>query len=186
MDETLTFADQVAFREWLAAHGATSKGVWLVFGKGDQAHTLKPDQALEQALCFGWIDGQIKRIDDATYVKWFAPRRKGSLWSERNRGLAAVLIEQRHMTEQGLAAIEEAKHAGTWEAPEAAPISDEQIALLAQALEGSEPALTNFSRMPPSVRRTYTALYLDAKKEETRVRRLATIIARLNENKRPM
>ncbi|MHB1296453.1 MAG: YdeI/OmpD-associated family protein [Anaerolineae bacterium] len=186
MEERLTFADREAFRAWLAAQGAEAKGVWLAFGKDGCVPTLTANEALEEALCFGWIDGQIKRIDDALYLKWFAPRRRGSHWSERNRLLAEALIVQGRMASPGLAAIDEAKRTGIWDTPESGPITDEQIALLDQALQGAEPAYTNFCRMPASVRRTYTGLYLDAKKEETRVRRLATIIARLNENKRPM
>ena len=90
------------------------------------------------------------------------------------------------MSEHGLAAIERAKKDGTWDSPKRAPISDEQIALLLKALKGREPALSNFRNMPPSVQRTYTAHYLDAKSEDTRKRRLESIVARLNENKRPM
>ncbi|MDD5703777.1 MAG: YdeI/OmpD-associated family protein [Dehalococcoidales bacterium] len=90
------------------------------------------------------------------------------------------------MTDHGLAAIERAKKSGTWEVPKEAPISDEQIEVLVNALKGVDLALTNFLKMPPSVKRTYTALYLDAKKDETRTKRLEKIIERLNANKRPM
>jgi uncharacterized protein YdeI (YjbR/CyaY-like superfamily) len=90
------------------------------------------------------------------------------------------------MTEYGTMAIEQAKRDGTWDLPNREPISDGQIEILTGALQGAEPALSNFTKMPLSVRRTYTAMYLDAKKEETRIRRLERIIERLNENKKPM
>lgn len=186
MDDTLQFASRKEFRDWLTDNHSAIKGVWLRFGKSGKLQTLSADEALEEALCFGWIDGQIKSVDESCYVKKFTPRRKGSNWSQRNRQIAAKLIEQGLMTEHGLAAIERAKKDGTWDTPERPPIGDEQIALLLKALEGREPALTNFMNMSPSVRRTYTAHYLDAKSEDTRKRRLESIVARLNENKKPM
>ncbi len=186
MDDQLVFNDRSAFRTWLVDHHADNKGVWLVFGKAGHLETVKPDEALEEAMCFGWIDGQIKSVDESRYLKRFTPRRKGSNWSERNRGIAGRLIADGRMAEPGLAAIERAKADGAWETPSAAPVSGDQIAALVEALTGFEPALTNFLRMPPSVQKTYSAHYLSAKAEATRARRLEQIVARLNENKRPM
>lgn len=186
MDEQLLFANRLEFREWLINNHNKSKGTWLVFGKTEKLRTIKPDEALEEALCFGWIDGQINSMDEEKYVKKFTPRRKGSKWSEKNRGIAAKLIEDGLMSENGFAVIEQAKKYGTWDLPKAEPIDDEQISILTEALRGSEPAFTNFQNMSRSVRRTYAAHYLNAKSDETRKRRLAQIIGRLNENKKPM
>jgi len=186
MDEQLLFTDREEFRKWLLENHNVGKGIWLVFGKSGKVKTLKADEALEEALCFGWIDGQVNNIDDAKYLKKFTPRRKGSKWSERNRGIASKLIENGKMTEYGLAAIERAKSEGIWDMPKREPISDGQIEILTDALQGAELALSNFVKMPLSIRRTYTAMYLDAKKEETRIRRLEKIIERLNDNKKPM
>jgi len=186
MDEQILFTDREEFRKWLLENHNVSQGIWLVFSKAGSLKTLKADEALEEALCFGWIDGQFNSIDDEKYLKKFTPRRKGSKWSEKNRSLVARLIENGRMTECGIMAIEQAKSNGTWDIPKEAPISESQIEILTEALKGAEPALSNFLKMPLSVRRTYTALYLDAKKEETRIRRLQRIIERLNENKKPM
>jgi uncharacterized protein YdeI (YjbR/CyaY-like superfamily) len=186
MNDRLTFENRETFRNWLLQNHHVSKGIWVVFGKGGKLNTVKPDEALEEALCFGWIDGQIKRIDDTHYIKKFTPRRKRSAWSERNKKLVKTLIENGKMTEFGMAAIERAKQQGTWDTPKRAPISEEQIDILIQALSGAEKALENFLHMSPSVQKTYTALYLDAKKEDTRKRRLERIIERLNDNKKPM
>ena len=186
MEEQVIFPDRAAFRKWLLKNHATNKGVWLVFSKVITLKTLKPDEALEEALCFGWIDGQIKSLDAEKYLKKFTPRRKDSRWSDYNRDLAARLIEQGIMTEFGLAAIERAKKSGNWNVPRQARASDEQIQILINALQGYDLALSNLQKMPLSVRRTYTTAYLDAKTEETRVRRLKRIVERLNENKRPM
>ncbi len=186
MDNQMLFPSRAEFRAWLAENHAVNTGIWIVFGKAGKLKTVRPGEALEEALCFGWIDGQIKSIDDSRYMKRFTPRRKGSKWSEKNRGLAANLIEQGKMTEHGLAAIAQAKKGGTWEVPKGAPMADDQADAFVQALAGCEPAFTNFQKMSPSVRRTYTAHYLSAKGEDTRKRRLEQIVARLNDNKKPM
>ena len=182
----LLFENRESFRKWLLQNHHISPGIWLVFGKAGKLKTLTADEALEEALCFGWIDGQLKSIDDQKYLKKFTPRRKGSVWSERNRQLVKRLIDNGTMTEAGQAVIDQAQKTGTWDRPRPAPISETQIEILTKALSGAEKALANFLKMPLSVKRTYTALYLDAKKEDTRKKRLEKIIERLNENKKPM
>lgn len=186
MDERLFFVDRNEFRIWLQENHSINKGIWVAFSKTSKLKLLKPEEALEEALCFGWIDGQIISIDEDQYQKKFTPRRKGSKWSEKNKGLTKKLIENDMMTEFGILAIEQAKKDGTWDVTKGEPITDEQVDILISALEGADIALANFLKMSPSVRRTYTALYLDAKKEDTRIKRLAKIIERLNENKKPM
>jgi len=186
MEEQELFPNREGFRKWLFENHGANKGVWLVFGKGGRLKTIKPDEALEEALCFGWIDGQIKNIDAEKYLKKFTPRTKDSRWSETNKTMVAQLISNGKMTEYGVAAIKQAKSKGIWDIPKEAPISDNQIEILTDALQSADLALANFLRMPVSVKRTYTALYLDVKKEETRIRRLEKIIERLNENKKPM
>lgn len=185
-NDQLLFENRQAFRKWLFENHHLSSGIWLFFGKAGKLKTLTADEALEEALCFGWIDGQLKSIDDQKYLKKFSPRRKGSVWSERNRKLARKLIENGSMTEAGQVVIDQAQKQGSWDSPRPDPISEKQIEILIQALSGAEKALMNFLKMPPSVKRTYTALYLDAKKEDTRKKRLEIIIERLNENKKPM
>lgn len=186
MDEPLLFEDREAFRAWLAQNHRVNPGIWLVLGKAGRLKTLTADEALEEALCFGWIDGLVKSIDDQKYIKKFTPRRKGSAWSERNRNLAKKLIENGTMTGAGQAAIEQAQKDGTWDTPKPNPISEAQVEILISALSGAEKASANFLKMSPSVQRTYTAFYLDAKTDETRKKRLEKIIERLNENKKPM
>lgn len=182
----LTFRDRSGFRRWLEANHSTNPGVWMVFGKDSSTVTLRADEALEEALCFGWIDGQIRSIDDSRYVKRFTPRRKGSKWSERNRKIVAELSSRGLMTEHGLAAIERAKTEGTWDAPGPEPVTEDKIAVLTEALQGVEPAFSNYDKMSPSVRRTYAAFYIDAKSEDARARRRERIIDRLNQNLKPM
>lgn len=186
MEEQILFSNRLEFRNWLMNNHNISKGIWLILSKSKELETIKADEALEEALCFGWIDGQLTSVDKIKYLKKFTPRRKGSKWSEKNRGLANKLIEKGQMTDSGFAAIELAKKDGIWDNPKVDPISDEQIATLAQALNGIESAFSNFQNMSRSVRGTYTAHYLSAKSDDTRKRRLEQIISRLNENKKPM
>jgi uncharacterized protein YdeI (YjbR/CyaY-like superfamily) len=187
MEEQLLFSDREEFRRWLLKNHHNHQGFYMIFGRGGKIKTLKPDEALEEALCFGWIDGLIKNIDDEKYQKKFTPRRKGSKWSERNKKIAATLIENGHMTEHGIKSIEEAKKGGTWATPPRNEISDSQVEILMKDINGAEPALSNFLKMPLSVRKLYTGFYLAAKKEETRGRRILKIIEQLNRNnKSPM
>lgn len=185
-DRIMTFAGREEFRQWLQEHCRSSSGVWLLFGKSGGPETLTAAQALEEALCFGWIDGQLERLDDRTYRKYFAPRRKNSRWSKKNRTLAENLERQGLMTGFGREKIKEAKKNGLWDAPESAEVTQEQIAGLTELLRGCEPALTNFQAMPPSVKKTYTRAYFDAKTDDGRERRLAWMVERLNKNLRPM
>jgi uncharacterized protein YdeI (YjbR/CyaY-like superfamily) len=186
LEEKLIFSDREEFREWLFQNHNSSKGIWLVIGKAGKLKTLKADEALEEALCFGWIDGQILSINEEKYVKKFTPRRKGSKWSEKNKNTVNELMKIGKVTEFGMKAIEEAKKSGGWNLAKREPILDSQIEILVKAINDAEPALSNFLKMPLSIRKTYTGFYLEANKEETRVNRLKRIIGRLNQNKGPM
>jgi uncharacterized protein YdeI (YjbR/CyaY-like superfamily) len=189
MEEQLLFPDKEAFRLWLGQNHNTHKGFWMVLGKGGDLKTISSAEALEEALCFGWIDSLIKRVDHTRYLKKFTPRRKDSVWSLFNKRLVEMLIADGRMTEFGLKAIEAGKKSGAWDNAQTRPtttVSSEQIAAFTSLLEGKEPAYSNFLKMSTSVKQTYTFNYLDAKTEETRQNRLNKTIQRLNENKKPM
>ena len=117
MGDIMEFANREDFRKWLQSHCRSNTGVWLLFGKAGGAKTLKASEALEEALCFGWIDGQIQRIDDKTYKKYFSLRRENSKWSEKNKALVKSLEEQGLMTDWGRKKIEEAKKNRQWDTP---------------------------------------------------------------------
>jgi uncharacterized protein YdeI (YjbR/CyaY-like superfamily) len=183
--EVLTFASRDDFRAFLSTH-AGNDGIWLLFGKTGGPVTLRPDEALEEALCFGWIDGLLKKIDDVTYKKYFALRKPGSLWSEKNRKLALELMGQGKMTSLGIRAMEDAKARGTWDSPKDTVPGDEEIEEFGRLLVSEPLAYDNFLKMPKSVRRTYAMHYQSARQEVTRNKRLGEIIDRLNHNKLPM
>ena len=187
MSDIMEFADRAAFREWLTQHCTSSAGVWLLFGKAGGPKTIKAGEALEEALCFGWIDGQMQSIDDKTYQKYFSMRREKSKWSEKNKALVQKLEERGLMTDLGREKIEEAKQNGQWDAPDPMKVvGEEQVAQLSALLEGREPAYTHFLAMPPSVKKTYARAYFDAKTDAGREKRLAWLVDRLDKNLRPM
>jgi uncharacterized protein YdeI (YjbR/CyaY-like superfamily) len=182
----LLFSTRSDFRAWLYENAETSGGIWLVLGKTKAVSTLTAKEALEEALCFGWIDGQMKSIDNTKYLKYFARRRATSRWSDKNKKIAEGLIEKKLMTKLGEKAIETAKQNGTWDAPKRDPITDEQVKAFAEKLVGISPAYENFNKMPPSVRSAYTGRYLSFKSEEARQRDFVRIVERLNQSLKPM
>jgi uncharacterized protein YdeI (YjbR/CyaY-like superfamily) len=186
MNGVLEFGDREAFRDWLDERSSDSEGVWLLFGKKGGPKTLSANDALEEALCFGWIDGQMQSLDSDTYKKYFARRTTKSSWSQKNKGLAQSLIEQGRMARQGMAAIETAKQTGAWDAPGSTRIDDDQVQDFRLVIQPYETAYTNLLAMPPSIQKTYTGFFLDAKTEKTRQTRLERIIDRLNRNLKPM
>ena len=186
MSDIMEFANREAFRAWLSQNCLTNDGIWLLFGKAGGPKTIKAVEALEEALCFGWIDGQMQSIDDKSYKKYFSMRRENSKWSEKNKALVKTLEERGVMTDFGRKKIEEAKENGQWNAPKPAAVTDEQILQLSALLEGYEPAFTNFQAMSLSVKKTYTRAYLDAKTDAGREKRIAWMVDRLGRNLKPM
>ncbi len=111
-----TFKTAAEWRQWLTAHHATSTGIWLrIFKKHAGKETVCHGAALDEALCFGWIDGQKARYDDESWLQKFTPRRPKSLWSKRNREHVARLVKDERMTPPGLAEVQAAKSDGRWD-----------------------------------------------------------------------
>jgi uncharacterized protein YdeI (YjbR/CyaY-like superfamily) len=177
----LTVADAAAWREWLGQRPEGATGVWLVLAKKGttQPTSLTYDQALEEALCHGWIDGQVRGGDDATYRQRFTPRRARSGWSRRNVGLVARLEQEGRMQPAGRAEVERARADGRWDAAYAGQATIEVPADLAAALEAVPEALAMFGVLTSQNR--YAILYrLDtAKRPDTRARRIQQFVAML-------
>jgi uncharacterized protein YdeI (YjbR/CyaY-like superfamily) len=182
----LLFPSRSDFRKWLGENAKMSDGVWLVFGKTKEVVTLTANEALEEALCFGWIDGQMKSIDNTKYLKYFAHRRAKSVWSDKNKKTVEMLQKKGLMTELGEKAVKTAKSMGIWDEQKRELITDEQIEAFAEKLVGIMPAYENFNKMSRSVRFSYTGRYLSFKSEEARQRDFKKIIDRLNNNLKPM
>jgi uncharacterized protein YdeI (YjbR/CyaY-like superfamily) len=186
MSERLVFENRTAFRQWLKKNHMQPDGLWLIFGKNKMVKTLSPEQALEEALCFGWIDGLIKSVDETQYVKYFSPRRNKSNWSDKNKRTAEKLIKSGQMISPGLKAIEKAKKNGSWNSQKRLIITHEDIEQLNLLVASNQQAAANFQKMSLSVKKQFTGFYLDAKKEDTRRQRLEKIIGLLEQNKKPM
>ena len=182
----LLFPKRIDFHAWLHKNAENSDGVWLVFGKTKDLVTLTANDALEEALCFGWIDGQMKSIDTIKYKKYFTKRRDKSPWSDKNKKLVEMLREKKLMTKLGEEAIETAIKNGTWNAKKPESITVEQVKKFAKQLKGISPAFDNFNRMSFSVQSTYVRRYLSFKTEEARQKDFEKIIDRLNNNLKPM
>ncbi len=178
----LIVRDAAAWREWLANHHANPTGVWLVLAKKgtEKPTSLTYDQALEEALCHGWIDGQAGRRDEATYRQRFTPRRRRSAWSKRNTGIAERLIAEDRMHPAGHAEVERAKADGRWEAAYAGPARMEVPADLAEALAAEPKAQAMFEGLNGQNR--YAILYriATAKRAETRARKIEQFVAMLS------
>lgn len=177
----LCVVDAAAWRTWLAAHHADSAGVWLVVAKKGTTEptALSYDQAVEEALCFGWIDGQAQRRDDATYSQRFTRRRRQSPWSQRNVGRVERLAAEGRMQPAGVAEVERAKADGRWEAAYAGSATIEVPADLAVAVRSDPTAQATFDALTRQNRFAILYRIAGAKKPETRARRIEQFVAML-------
>jgi uncharacterized protein YdeI (YjbR/CyaY-like superfamily) len=173
------------WRAWLARHHDREREIWLVFWK---KHSGKPSlpyvEAVEEAICFGWIDSLVRRLDDERYAQKFTPRQAKGCWTELNRRRFARLVEEGRMTAVGLAKGPQPntpyeRPRPPRRDPEAPVPGDFEAALRAQG-----GAWENFSRLAPSHRRHYLGWIETAKRPETRARRVAESVARLARNEK--
>lgn len=184
MKLTATFEPRTRqdWRDWLALNHHQAKEIWLVFlKKRTQKAAFLYQDALEEALCFGWIDGVRQRIDEDRYAQRFSPRIKSSRWSEVNKGLAAMLEAKGLMTSAGLASKPSS------EPTPAHPLKQQGSDIpdwLQAAIQSDSTAWNNFLGLPPSHQRRYVGWISAAKREETRHKRVTEAISLLRENKR--
>ena len=178
-------ANRAEWRCWLKANHAEVEEAWLVYYK---KHTGKPTvsypDSVEEALCFGWIDGLKKRIDDETYAHRFTPRRSGSKWSPLNIKLAKKMIDEGKMTEAGLKAFNQRE---TYDKELLKAIDASQIALTTEIeshLKANSKAWDNFNKLAPGYRKQYVGWLISAKKPETRKKRLQEAISLLSKNRK--
>jgi uncharacterized protein YdeI (YjbR/CyaY-like superfamily) len=186
-DKALYLTNRDGWRAWLKKNHRTQKEVWLIYYK---RHTGKPripyDDAVEEAICFGWIDSTVKRLDEEKYAQKFTPRNEKSRWSQLNKKRAGKMIKQGRMTKIGLAKF---KHANKQENKKAKgkPASKKIVTPpdLKRALSKITKALENFNNFAPSYRRLYIAWIADAKRQETREKRIRKVVQWSAENKKP-
>lgn len=173
----LDFADAEAWESWLAAQGENATGLWLKIAKaGNPVSSLTKAQAIDAALCHGWIDGQIDKYDEAWFLTRFTPRKRTSKWSENNRKRAEQLMADGRVAPAGLKEIETAKADGRWESAYAPASTAEEPEDLRAALDAVPEARAFFDTLTGANR--YAILYRvqTAKKPETRAARIAKFV----------
>ena len=177
--------DRAAWREWLTEHHATVPAVWLVYRKGAPDRSLTYDESVEEALCFGWVDGLVRGIDDDRYMRRFTPRRPKSKWSASNKERVARLIERGAMAPPGSRVVEAAKADGSWDLIPDAERQWSMPAELEEALAGDPEASEAFRSLSDSHRRAYVRWVASAQRETTRRRRATKALDMLRRGDRP-
>ena len=178
----LHFRDRKEWRSWLQKNYLSEKAVWLViYKKHTKKQSIAYNDAVEEAVCFGWIDGQIKRIDDERFIQRYTPRRPQSRWSESNIERAERMIKQGYMTKEGLKIYKKGiKNKQRVPSSKNFTVSPD----LKSALAKNKTALTNFQNLAPSAQLAYAYWVDTAKREETRQRRIKKTIDLLAQNKK--
>ena len=183
---TFDFENSREWRSWLQRSHEKEKEAWLVINKRRSHKTgISYTEALEEALCFGWIDGKLKSIDQDKFLLRFSPRIVRSVWSRINKEKAEQLIAQNRMTAAGLARIEEAKRNGLWDIAYTSRKGDEVPFDLEAALMKDEQARFNFHNFANSYRNNYISWINAAKRAETREKRISEVVERSRLNKKP-
>ncbi|MEA5565125.1 YdeI/OmpD-associated family protein [Anabaena sp. UHCC 0399] len=183
--ETFHAPNRQAWREWLENNHQNYIGMWLIYYKVKSGKpSIKYSEAVKEALCFGWIDSKVKSLDADRYMQIFTPRKSKSVWSKLNKQYIAELIEQNLMTEAGLAKITVAKQDGSWtslDAIEALIIPDD----LQQALAANADANQYFTAFSNSTKKNILSWIANAKRPETRMKRIEQTINSATQNKNP-
>lgn len=172
--ELLRVSKRADWRAWLETNCSSEGGVWLVFPRKHSGEaSICYEDAVEEALCFGWIDSTVRKLDDDRYARRFTPRKPGSVWSDLNKTRADKVISEGRMTEAGLRLVRHAKASGEWDRISGRERIDEETPPpeLLEALRGSPSAEAFFEALPRSCRKQYIIWIAVAKRPETRQRR---------------
>lgn len=183
--EVMVPSSRDAWRRWLATNPQRKDGLWVVYRK--KTTTLDGpvyDDLVEEALCFGWIDSRMRRVDDDRVIQWFSPRRSGGLWSAVNKERIARLVASGHMTERGQAAIDEAKADGSWSQLDDvdALIVPPDLRAALQAVAGAE---AGYEALSNSAKKQYLWWIQSAKRPATRTNRIEDMIRELTDGEDP-
>ena len=180
--KTFYAKDRKAWRQWLEKNGEAEKSVWLIiYRKNGATRSVSYEEAVEEGLCFGWIDSKGNKRDDESYYQFFSQRKPKSNWSQSNKDRVARLLKEGKMTNRGLALVEVAKQNGAWTALDninALLLPDD----LQKALAKNSPAKRHFNAFPPSVKRGILEWIGSAKREETRQKRIAETVSLAEKN----
>lgn len=184
-DHAYHFHSPAEWRGWLEANQAAQKEAWLVIlrSRADRPG-IYLDEAVEEALCFGWIDGAMRSDTEKCYYLRFSPRKRGSVWSVSNIQRVERLVAEGRMTEVGMAKVREAKLSGAWEAAIRREDTANLPEDLREALRGNTAAQANFEKYPASQKKMFLYWIGSAKTEKTRQKRIQATVEKAAQNKR--
>ncbi len=184
-NSALSFKNRDEWRKWLENNYRTEKEVWLFHYKKHVGKIgIQLEEAVEEALCFGWIDGKLRKVDDERFMLRYSPRKPDSVWSRLNREKVETLIAAGKMTAAGLSIIEEAKKRGSWDQAYTNLKRDRIPADLRKALAQDKTALDNFQRFANSYRNMYIQWVKSAKTAKTRKGRIEKVVKQAAQNKK--
>lgn len=184
MDE-LYFNNSDDWRDWLSQYHDQSEGIWLVYyKKGSGQPTMNYEESVEEAVCFGWVDSLIRKIDEKRFARKFTPRKDNSKWSDSNKQRVARLINEKRMAKSGMEKVRIAKKNGMWDKPDRPQIPSELPVEFKTALLNNKKAKQNFDVLASSSQKHYIAWIAMAKKAETRGKRINEAIQLLERNEK--
>jgi uncharacterized protein YdeI (YjbR/CyaY-like superfamily) len=182
----LFFKNRDEWRTWLEKNHTSANEVWLIhYNKLTDTKGLNHFDAVEEALCFGWIDSKLKKIDEERFILRYSPRRTKSVWSKINKENAEKMISLGKMTKAGFEKIEEAKKQGIWDTAYTNLVKERLPTDLKKALIKNKKAWNNFQNFANSYRNTYIGWVKNAKTEETRKKRISEVVKNSLNNKKP-
>ena len=186
LDKAVHFRNRREWRNWLSENNDKKNELWLVHRKKRTGiASVRLEDAVMEAICFGWIDGKLRSIDEDRYIVRYSPRRPNSVWSKINKDRAETLIRSGKMAAAGLAKIDEARQNGMWDAAYTNRHRDKIPPDLQKALEGDKDARTNFGNFANSYRNMYIGWVNDAKTDTTRKKRITEVVKRSRLNIKP-
>lgn len=188
MADELYVSNRDDWRAWLCGNHESKKEVWLVYYRKQTGMPSIPyEDSVEEALCFGWVDSLIKKIDDERFARKFVRRTAKSTWSETNKKRFEKMMKEGRITESGLAIVKEAKQSGKWDEPPVSAAYRKNLIVpsyLEDALRANKKASENFHKLAESYRRNFIAWIDSTKREETRRRRIAESLQLLEKNQK--
>ena len=183
---TIEFLTKEQFADWMSVNVKSHGGMWIRFFKNKKTKCLSANEALDVALCYGWIDGQMKTENEHSYIKYFAPRTENSKWSDKNKNSIERLRKNKMMNEYGEEAVRKAVENGQWSKEKTKPDYEKMIIDFEKIISSDKFLLAKYNEASPSVKKRYSTFYYDAKTDETKIKRLNKIIKALNDNSKGM
>jgi uncharacterized protein YdeI (YjbR/CyaY-like superfamily) len=186
LENAIHFKNKNEWRTWLQKNHNALKEIWLIhYKKSSNRKGLNHNDAVEEALCFGWIDSKLKKIDNERFILRYSPRKEKSIWSKINKEKAEKMILLGKMTKSGLEKIDLAKKHGLWETAYTNKVKGRLPSDLKNALISDEVAWKNFQNFANSYRNMYIGWVKNAKTKATREKRIYEVVMRSKENKKP-